>query len=550
MYKSRKTFLTTFSLITALGFVLTLVAGTAQAAPSFADASLRQTWERSDKLLTERANAGRGFIYGPDVIFGGPENYADASDGKRYVQYFDKARLEINNAGADRNDPNFVSSGLLVKELVTGRQQNGNDVNNFTQGNPSEVQIAGDPNNSGGNPNSPTYRSFKNVATFNNDNPAESRVGSAVSQKLEKAGNVTSVTSPDSSIVIAGYESATRHNIANVFAQYSNSQGLIWNGSGYSNGPLFYPNATYVFGLPITDPYWIRATVAGVEKDVLVQLFERRVLTYTPSNQVDSRVEMGNVGQHYYRWRYQENLGGKSIPASGGNAAPANAPLPTQWLNRLNAYRAAAGLGPVSEDSSLSVDTAKHVQYMLLNPDDFRHDEYADRPGYTAEGQKAAKESNLYGGKGSYGDKNAIDAWLESAYHRYGMLRPELTRVGYALNCDATRCYAVLNVIAGMGGQSDPAGVVYPGNQQQQVKTGMITWQFGSFDPSVTVNSAVVKDAQGNQVAITVQPPEGYWNMIIIKPSKPLASNTTYTVEIQASQNGQALSKTWSFKTA
>jgi Tol biopolymer transport system component len=41
-----------------------------------------------------------------------------------------------------------------------------------------------------------------------------------------------------------------------------------------------------------------------VEKDVLVQLFERRVLTYTPSNPAGFQVEMGNVGQHYYRWRY------------------------------------------------------------------------------------------------------------------------------------------------------------------------------------------------------------------------------------------------------
>jgi hypothetical protein len=28
------------------------------------------------------------------------------------------------------------------------------------------------------------------------------------------------------------------------------------------------------------------------------------VLTYTPSNPAAFRVEMGNVGQHYFRWRY------------------------------------------------------------------------------------------------------------------------------------------------------------------------------------------------------------------------------------------------------
>ena len=40
--------------------------------------------------------------------------------------------------------------------------------------------------------------------------------------------------------------------------------------------------------------------------DVLVQAFERRVLTYTPDNAPEWRVEMGNVGQHYYQWRYPQ----------------------------------------------------------------------------------------------------------------------------------------------------------------------------------------------------------------------------------------------------
>ena len=35
-----------------------------------------------------------------------------------------------------------------------------------------------------------------------------------------------------------------------------------------------------------------------------VTVFERRVLTYTPSNPAPFKVEMGNVGQHYLAWRY------------------------------------------------------------------------------------------------------------------------------------------------------------------------------------------------------------------------------------------------------
>jgi hypothetical protein len=35
-----------------------------------------------------------------------------------------------------------------------------------------------------------------------------------------------------------------------------------------------------------------------------VQAFERRVLTYNPDNSDGWKVEAGNVGQHYYQWRY------------------------------------------------------------------------------------------------------------------------------------------------------------------------------------------------------------------------------------------------------
>ena len=42
----------------------------------------------------------------------------------------------------------------------------------------------------------------------------------------------------------------------------------------------------------------------GVERDVLVQIYERRVLTYTPANPPEWQVEMGNVGRHYYLWRH------------------------------------------------------------------------------------------------------------------------------------------------------------------------------------------------------------------------------------------------------
>jgi hypothetical protein len=40
----------------------------------------------------------------------------------------------------------------------------------------------------------------------------------------------------------------------------------------------------------------------------MVQIFERRVLTYTDANPDPFKVEMGNIGLHYYQWRYPTGL--------------------------------------------------------------------------------------------------------------------------------------------------------------------------------------------------------------------------------------------------
>jgi hypothetical protein len=59
-------------------------------------------------------------------------------------------------------------------------------------------------------------------------------------------------------------------------------------------------------GYPITEPYWIQARVSGQDQWLLLQAFQRRVLTYNAANAPAWQVEMGNVGRHYYDWRYTQ----------------------------------------------------------------------------------------------------------------------------------------------------------------------------------------------------------------------------------------------------
>jgi hypothetical protein len=107
----------------------------------------------------------------------------------------------------------------------------------------------------------------------------------------------------DYGVFAAEFIPETEFRIASGVLNYLNSTGILRQDHQYVEGPIFSPTF-FATGLPVTNPYWTRVLVAGEQQDVLVQCFERRCLTYTPSNEPAWQTEMGNVGQHYYRWRY------------------------------------------------------------------------------------------------------------------------------------------------------------------------------------------------------------------------------------------------------
>ena len=87
----------------------------------------------------------------------------------------------------------------------------------------------------------------------------------------------------------------------------------------------------YASGYPVTEAYWATVRIAGVsDTPVLIQVFERRVLTYVPSLPEGFKVQMGNIGQHHYDWRY---------PADWRTANPVPSPVPTQFPTPTPVYR-------------------------------------------------------------------------------------------------------------------------------------------------------------------------------------------------------------------
>jgi hypothetical protein len=250
-----------------------------------APAAISDLWRKVDGTVGQNSNT-RTWLYGPDVSKSVAENYAESPGSQRNVWYFDKARLEINRPSADAKSDWYVTSGLLPKELMSNKIQVGD--NNFIAGpGAAQVAVAGDVNN---NPNAPTYQTFSKVASLNNDRRAVNRVGQAVQETLNVSGQV-SQQKPPVAVNYSYYEPTLGHNIPDVFMESFKMLPREW---------------LFIVGLPLSEPYWTKVKVNGVERDVLVQAFERRVLTYTPTNPAQWRVEMGNVGLHYRLWRYNQ----------------------------------------------------------------------------------------------------------------------------------------------------------------------------------------------------------------------------------------------------
>lgn len=228
--------------------------------PAFADPAFQTTWNQGEARSPN--------FWGNAVSLGLMEPYNDAS---RLVQYFDKGRMEKQADGS-------ITAGLLATELLTGKLQLGDA--KFASRPLAAIPIAGDPDNPG-----PTYAEIGANAMLLM--MTASTPGAAVTRQVSGTGQVgsTSVGGSDPQAQVGGYDQVTQHNVVAGFGAYREKVGV---------GTI---------GYAITEPFWVQVKVGGMAKEVLVQGYERRVLTYTPGNSAGNQVEMGNIGQHYFKWR-------------------------------------------------------------------------------------------------------------------------------------------------------------------------------------------------------------------------------------------------------
>jgi uncharacterized protein YkwD len=277
----------------------------------------QRTWARTDGPVASGATA-RTWIWGPEantpVI---PEEYAESPGTSRSVQYFDKSRMEITHPGGDPTSPWYVTNGLLVVELVTGQMQVGDA--SWDDREPADVNIAGDPDDH----EAPTYAVLRQLR----DAPPAAD-GATIVNRIDRSGTVRT----DASFASYGVTAAWRvkvpgidHQVAAPFWAFMNQHGPIEIDGQQVTAPLF-ESPFYATGYPIIEPYWTTVQVGGAPRDVLLQCFERRCLTYTPANDPAWQVEAGNVGQHYYRWRYADE---PPAPTATVTTSTPTTPVPT-----------------------------------------------------------------------------------------------------------------------------------------------------------------------------------------------------------------------------
>jgi hypothetical protein len=246
------------------------------------DAAFWFTWRLYD-LPVANGQAARPFLWGPTPIYSGTETYAEAVGGKQAVVYFDKGRIEIPDPNPPQPTRYLVRAGALAKEMITGQIVTG--VGQVEQRQPADVLIAGDNTNA----DAPTYATFSKLGAGTDAGKAQDRTGQPIEATLARDGTIRTDAECGALAKVGAFVPETGHNLPDVTLAYFTSQPWDW---------------IYVAGYPITEPYWVHIEIAGQPRNVLVQVFERRTVTYDPAAPEGFKVQFGNVGKQYYDWRY------------------------------------------------------------------------------------------------------------------------------------------------------------------------------------------------------------------------------------------------------
>jgi hypothetical protein len=279
--------------------IATSLEATASGGAPQLDPAIAGVWSASDGPVAD-GSVSRALVWGDAPLAIAVEHYRDSPTGLRTMVYFDKGRLDVLDPSKPTDDAWYVSGALLVREMLSGEIQFG--THELVQRDPAQIPVVGDP----GQTDALTYATLAPLATLRpaltakagtlglseqdsgSSQTALARVGRTITALLNSKGAVAPQGVANATVQVGAYDGVTGHNVAAPFNDWSNSQA---------------EPGLYLLGHPLTEPYWLDITVNGQPQRVLLQAFERRILTYTPGNLDGFQVESANVGLHYRQWR-------------------------------------------------------------------------------------------------------------------------------------------------------------------------------------------------------------------------------------------------------
>lgn len=251
-------------------------------------------------------------------------------------------------------------------------------------------------------------------------------------------------------------------------------------------------------------------------------------------------------------------------------------------LDAINAARAKAGLAAVRLDDRVTDGATSHAYWWLFNlalPEVKGlgiHKELSGTPGFT--GVSMRDRANTFGyPRASMAEDithrgtpaGALDDWVNSVYHRFPIMRPDLDVIGYGAAVGGGLPIDVMD----MGYRNelgDPAEeVLFPAPSQTQVPVVFTGNELPdpvppggkyptgypitiNFNPSVNVQVVdwSVTDDTGQKLdSYTIAPSIADENVYTILPKAPLKPGAVYHVHVTASIQGRVATRDWGFTT-
>lgn len=272
------------------------------------------------------------------------------------------------------------------------------------------------------------------------------------------------------------------------------------------------------------------------------------------------------------------------VAAGALEQLPAAGPEEQRALERVNQYRAEAGMPLLVYSEALGAAAKAHAQYLVANPGQRARDPHHEAEGTPLYfGTSPGDRSHYYAFDAGVAEvinfaqraEEVVDGWMETLYHRIPLVHPGSASAGYGLAGGRDGMVNVMEV----GTTNDSSGLsawpypgqigvptewdgaetpdpfdLYPGVARPVGYT--ITLTFGGAVRGLTLGTATLTGPSGALAVLRYHPGNDsrLKDTVAMIPAAPLAPGVTYSVvftgTVDTGQGPQPYEGRWSFTTA